>query len=318
MEYLVTGGCGFIGCNFIRLLLRDDPEAQVTNVDRLTYAGRKENLSDVEADFSFRYRFEQADIADREAMRHLFAENDFDVVINFAAESHVDKSIVSPDEFVRTNIVGTAYLLEFARANRVPRFVQISTDEVYGELGPDGFFTEDTPLHPSSPYSASKASADMLAYAAYRTYGQHVVVTRCSNNYGPYQFPEKLIPVIITRALDGLMIPVYGEGKNVRDWIHVEDHCRGILAAMREGTAGEVYNFGSENEWHNIDLVTKILAMLGKPESLIEYVTDRPGHDERYAIDAAKAQSDLGWVPMIDFDEGLQQTIDWYAEHHVG
>ena len=318
MDYLITGGCGFIGCNFIRLLLRDDPEANVTNVDKLTYAGRRENLSDVEADFSFRYRFVKADIADREAMRHLFAEADFDCVINFAAESHVDKSIVSPDDFVQTNIVGTSILVELARANRVPRFVQISTDEVYGELGDDGFFTEETPLQPSSPYSASKASADLLVHAAHRTYGQHVVITRCSNNYGPYQFPEKLIPVIITRAMEGLAIPVYGEGKNVRDWIHVDDHCRGILAAMREGQPGEVYNFGSENEWHNIDLVTKILAMLGKPESLIEYVTDRPGHDARYAIDAAKAQSELGWAPTVDFDEGLQQTIDWYAEHHVG
>ena len=315
MHYLVTGGCGFIGSHFVRTLLAEEAGCEVTNVDLLTYAGRRENLSDVEAAQPDRYRFVQGDISDAAAMRSLFEGADFDAVVNFAAESHVDRSISDPGSFVQTNVVGTANLVELAREFGVGRFVQISTDEVYGSLGDDDPpFSEMTPLEPSSPYSASKASGDLLALAAHRTYGQDVVVTRCSNNYGPYQFPEKLIPLMIAKAGAGEPLPVYGDGCNVRDWIHVVDHCRGILAALKKGKAGEVYNFGADCERTNIEIVKAILGLMGKPESLISFVTDRLGHDWRYAIDSAKAHDALGWSPLMDFEEGLRSTVDWYGE----
>ncbi len=311
MRYLITGGCGFIGCNFVRKLLAEEPDAEVTNIDLLTYAGSEENLADVADDP--RYHFLKADIGDAAAMKDIFDIAEIDIVLNFAAESHVDRSIESPEDFVRTNVVGTANLVQLAREKGVTRFVQISTDEVYGSLGDDGHFTEETPLNPSSPYSASKASADLLLLASHHTYGQDVVVTRCSNNYGPYQFPEKLIPLMITKALADEPLPVYGDGSNVRDWIHVDDHCDGILAAMRKGKAGEVYNFGASCEWKNLDLVKQLLATVGKPETLISFVTDRLGHDLRYAIDSSKAETELGWRPKWTFEDGLQQTVDWYS-----
>lgn len=313
MHYLITGGCGFIGCNFIRRLFAEEPDAQVTNIDLLTYAGSTENLADVAEKAGDNYRFIKADIGDAAAMTEIFAANKFDRVINFAAESHVDRSIDHPADFVSSNIVGTANLIELARKHAVPRYVQISTDEVYGSLGAEGFFTEETPIRPSSPYSASKASADLLVLAAFHTFGQDVVITRCSNNYGPHQFPEKLIPLMITKALADQPLPVYGDGKNVRDWIHVEDHCAGIKAAMEKGKAGEVYNFGASEEWQNIELVKALLKHVGKPETLITYVKDRPGHDLRYAIDSSKAKNELGWEPKWTFDEGLKQTVDWYV-----
>jgi dTDP-glucose 4,6-dehydratase len=313
MNYLITGGCGFIGCNFIRKLFAEEPDAQVTNIDLLTYAGSTDNLADVAEKAGDQYKFIKADIGDAAAMATVFEAQKFDRVINFAAESHVDRSIDNPADFVSSNIVGTANLIELARKHDVPRYVQISTDEVYGSLGDEGFFTEETPIQPSSPYSASKASADLLVLAAYHTFGQDVVITRCSNNYGPHQFPEKLIPLMITKALSDQSLPVYGNGKNVRDWIHVEDHCAGIKAAMERGKAGEVYNFGASEEWQNIDLVKALLRHVGKPESLITYVADRLGHDLRYAIDSSKAHNELGWEPMWTFDDGLKQTVDWYV-----
>jgi dTDP-glucose 4,6-dehydratase len=319
MHYLITGGCGFIGCNFIRGLLADKPDARVTNVDALTYAGSEANLADVAAENSERYAFVRADIGDAAAMAALFEENAFDAVVNFAAESHVDRSIVSPQDFVHTNIVGAATLLQLARECKVGRFLQVSTDEVYGSLGPEGLFTEETPIRPSSPYSASKAAADLLVLAAHHTYGQDVLVTRCSNNYGPYQFPEKLIPLMITKALAREPLPVYGDGSNVRDWIHVEDHCEGIRAALAKGKAGEVYNFGADCEWRNLDLVKALLRAVGRPEDLIAFVTDRPGHDLRYAIDSTKSRRELGWGPRRSFEEGLRATVEWYvarAGHH--
>lgn len=313
MHYLITGGCGFIGGNFIRRLFAEEPDARVTNIDLLTYAGSTENLADVSETAGDRYRFVRADIGDAAAMAEIFAAQSFDRVINFAAESHVDRSIDNPADFVSSNIVGTANLIELARKHGVPRYVQISTDEVYGSLGDEGFFTEETPIQPSSPYSASKASADLLVLAAFHTFGQDVVITRCSNNYGPYQFPEKLIPLMITKALADQPLPVYGDGKNVRDWIHVEDHCAGIKAVMDRGRSGQVYNFGASEEWQNIELVKALLRHVGKPESLITYVKDRPGHDLRYAIDSSKAKRELGWSPKWTFDDGLRQTVDWYV-----
>ncbi len=314
MRYLVTGGCGFIGSHFVRLLFADDAEAEVTNVDLLTYAGSEGNVEDVATAAGARYRFARADIADAGAMRPVFEGGAFDAVINFAAESHVDRSIADPGSFVRTNTLGAAGLVELAREFGVPKFVQVSTDEVYGSLGDDDPpFTEETPLDPSSPYSASKAGGDLLALAAHRTYGQHVVVTRCSNNYGPAQFPEKLIPVMIAKACADEPLPVYGDGRNVRDWIHVSDHCRGVLAALRRGGAGEVYNFGADCERANLEIVRAILSLLGKPDSLIAFVTDRPGHDWRYAIDSGKARRQLGWAAERDFEQGLRETVDWYV-----
>ena len=309
---LVTGGCGFIGSNFIRLVLDEEPETSIVNLDVLTYAGNPENLADLED--NPRYRFQQGDICDRECVDSLLAEG-VDAVVNFAAESHVDRSILDSSPFIQTNIVGTQTLLDASRAAEVPRYVQVSTDEVYGSLGDTGFFTETTPLDPSSPYSASKTAADLLVQAAHRTFGFPAVTTRCSNNYGPYQFPEKLIPLFIANASQDKQLPVYGKGDNVRDWIHVVDHCRGILAALRKGKEGEVYNFGGRCELQNIDLTKKLLEALGKPESLIKYVADRPGHDHRYAIDCSKAERELGWTPQVDFETGLKETIAWYREN---
>jgi dTDP-glucose 4,6-dehydratase len=312
-HFLVTGGCGFIGSNFVRLLLAERPDVSILNLDLLTYAGNLENLADVAGDA--RYMFRQGDICDRPFVESLLKETRFDAVINFAAESHVDRSILDSSPFIRTNILGTQTLLDASRAAGVPRYVQVSTDEVYGSLGDIGYFTEETPLDPSSPYSASKTSADLLVQAYHRTFGFPGIITRCSNNYGPYQFPEKLIPLFISNALEDKPLPVYGKGHNVRDWIHVGDHCRGILAACERGTPGEVYNFGGRCELRNIDLTFKLLDALGKPRTLIKYVQDRPGHDHRYAIDCAKAERELGWRPQVPFEQGLAETIAWYKSH---
>jgi dTDP-glucose 4,6-dehydratase len=310
---LVTGGCGFIGSNFIRLVLAEEPQTTIVNLDKLTYAGNPENLADLAA--SPRYRFVHGDICDRRLVDELLAGQAIDAVVNFAAESHVDRSILDSTPFIQTNVVGTQTLLDACRAANVARYVQVSTDEVYGSLGETGLFTETTPLNPSSPYSASKAAADLLVQAAHRTFGFPGIITRCSNNYGPYQFPEKLIPLFIARALRDEPLPLYGTGQNVRDWIFVEDHCRGILAALRRGRPGEVYNFGGRCELRNLDLTKRLLAALEKPETLIRFVADRPGHDHRYAIDCTKAERELGWRPRVDFDSGLMTTIAWYRDH---
>ena len=315
MRLLVTGGCGFIGSNFVRFMLDHYQPAFVTNVDALTYAGNPENLAGLAQRFGERYEFFQCDIGDRDAMEMIFASHKFYAVANFAAESHVDRSISEPGNFIHTNVIGTEVLLEAARKHGVKRFLQVSTDEVYGSLGPEGRFTEKTPLDPSSPYSASKASADLLALAAYKTFGQEVVITRCSNNYGPYQFPEKLIPLMITNALADKKLPVYGDGLNVRDWIHVEDHCRGVMAVLLEGRAGEVYNIGAGGEMENIAVVELILETLGKPRGLISYVADRLGHDRRYAIDSTKIQTELGWKPLHMPRDGIRETVKWYLEN---
>ncbi len=315
MRLLVTGGCGFIGSNFVRFVLEHYQPEFVTNVDVLTYAGNPDNLAQVPEKYRERYEFFQADIADREAMEKIMAKHKFYAVINFAAESHVDRSISTPGNFIHTNVVGTEVLLETARKHGVKRFVQISTDEVYGSLGPEGRFSETSPIDPSSPYSASKASADLLAMAAHKTFGQEVIVTRCSNNYGPYQFPEKLIPLMITNALADKKLPVYGDGLNVRDWIHVDDHCRAILAVLLDGRPGEVYNVGADAELQNIAVVELILETLGKPRDLISYVTDRLGHDRRYAIDSSKIRSELGWKPIHGPQDGIRDTVQWYLEN---
>ncbi len=305
---LVTGGCGFIGSNFVRHLLATDESVSVVNLDALTYAGNPANLRDLAG--HPRYRFVRADICDRDAVRAAFAG--VTDVIHFAAESHVDRSIQDSGPFVRTNVLGTQTLLDAAREFRVARFVQVSTDEVYGSLGATGLFREDTPLAPNSPYSASKAGADLLARAYVETFKLPVVTTRCSNNYGPYQFPEKLIPLFVTNLLADRQVPVYGDGMQVRDWIHVLDHCRGVEAAWRKGTPGEVYNFGGECEKPNIEITKTLLGLLGKPDTLIRYVEDRLGHDRRYAIDCTKAKRELGWSPQVAFADGLRETIDWY------
>ena len=308
---LVTGGCGFIGANFVRHLLQTDPAVEVTNLDAITYAGNPHNLDGLEADP--RYHFVRGDIADRPLVSELVARVGFDAIVNFAAESHVDRSISDAAPFLRTNVVGTQCLLDVARATGVSRYVQVSTDEVYGTLGPeDPPFRETTPLAPNSPYAASKAAADLLVRAAHHTFGLNTVITRCSNNYGPYQFPEKLIPLFITNALADLSVPVYGDGRQVRDWIHVMDHCRGIEAALRLGRSGEVYNFGGKSERSNLDVTRTILKLCGKPERLIQHVTDRLGHDRRYAIDCTKAEADLFWHPCVTFEEGLVSTVAWY------
>lgn len=312
MHYLITGGCGFIGSQFIRELMRRDAEALVTNIDLLTYAGDVGNLEEVPEQCGARYQFRRGDIADAAFIDEVMAGPAYDVVINFAAESFVDRSIAQPRPFVHTNITGTAVMLEAARTAGV-RFVQISTDEVYGSLGPEGAFTESTPLAPGSPYSASKAGADLLVQANHRTFGQDIVILRCSNNFGPRQHAEKLIPRMIGCALRDEPLPLYGDGLNVRDWIHVEDHCAAIHRAVEHGRAGEVYNIGAGHEWPNIDILRFILRHLGKPESLIRYVPDRPGHDRRYAIDSAKARRELGWMPVHSFKQALAETIDWYA-----
>jgi dTDP-glucose 4,6-dehydratase len=315
MRLLVTGGCGFIGTNFVRFVLEHYQPEFVTNIDVLTYAGNPNNLAGVAERYGERYEFFQNDIADANAIEDIFAKHKFYAVVNFAAESHVDRSISDPGNFIHTNVIGTEVLLEAARRHSVKRFVQISTDEVYGSLGPQGRFTESSPINPSSPYSASKAAADFLVLAAHKTFGQEVVITRCSNNYGPYQFPEKLIPLMITSALADKKLPVYGDGLNVRDWIHVEDHCRAIMAVLLEGRAGEVYNIGSGGEMENIAVVELILETLRKPHDLISYVTDRLGHDRRYAIDSTKIQTELRWKPLHTPREGIRETIKWYLEN---
>lgn len=307
---VVTGGCGFIGSNFIRMMLENDPGLKIINIDKLTYAGNPANLQDLEG--NPRYVFAKGDICDREFVESILSQPEIDAVVNFAAESHVDRSILDSTPFITTNVNGTLNLLDAARTYEIPRYVQVSTDEVYGSLGDEGFFTEETPLAPNSPYSASKASADMLVRSYVHTFNFPAVITRCSNNYGPYQFPEKLLPLFISNARNDQSLPVYGNGENVRDWIHVLDHCRGIEAALRKGRIGEVYNFGGRTEMTNIALTKLLLKLLDKPESLIRYVADRPGHDLRYAIDCAKAETELGWAPQVSFEEGLQGTIDWY------
>ena len=316
MTILITGGAGFIGTNFVYYQLQHHPEDQVVCLDALTYAGNLENLT--EALKNPRFRFVKGDIADREAVNALFEEEKPDIVVNFAAESHVDRSITQPELFLRTNIMGTQVLMDACRKYGVQRYHQVSTDEVYGDLPldrPDLFFTEDTPIHTSSPYSASKASADLLVLAYFRTFHLPVSITRCSNNYGPYQFPEKLIPLMITRALNDQSLPVYGKGENVRDWLYVEDHCAAIDLVMRKGREGEVYNVGGHNERTNLDVVKTVLRELGKPESLITFVTDRPGHDRRYAIDPSKIHAELGWLPRTKFDDGIHQTVQWYLDN---
>ena len=316
MTILVTGGAGFIGTNFVYYQLQHHPEDRVVCLDALTYAGNLENLT--EALKNPRFRFVKGDIADREAVNALFEEEKPDIVVNFAAESHVDRSITQPELFLRTNIMGTQVLMDACRKYGVQRYHQVSTDEVYGDLPldrPDVFFTEDTPIHTSSPYSASKASADLLVLAYFRTFHLPVSITRCSNNYGPYHFPEKLIPLMITRALNDQSLPVYGKGENVRDWLYVEDHCAAIDLVMRKGREGEVYNVGGHNERTNLDVVKTVLRELGKPESLITFVTDRPGHDRRYAIDPSKIHAELGWLPRTKFDDGIHQTVQWYLDN---
>jgi dTDP-glucose 4,6-dehydratase len=308
---LVTGCCGFIGSNFVRHELESDPAIEITNLDALTYAGNPDNLAEIAR--NPRYRFELGDIADRCRVVELVAQGKFDAIVNFAAESHVDRSINDAAPFLRANVIGTQCLLDAARAASVPRFLQVSTDEVYGTLSPDDpEFCETTPLAPNSPYAASKAGADLLVRAAHHTFGFDTVITRCSNNYGPFQFPEKLIPLFITNALSDTNVPVYGDGRQVRDWIHVLDHCRGIDAALRHGRSGEVYNLGGRSERYNIDVTRIILNLCGKSESLIRYVTDRPGHDRRYAINCDKAEAELGWRPTVTFEEGLAETVAWY------
>jgi len=317
MRLLVTGGCGFIGSNFIRYVLQHFGPEMITNVDALTYAGNLANLTGVAEEFGDRYEFYQADIADADRMNALLAKHQFFAVVNFAAESHVDRSIDTPGDFIHTNVVGTATLLDAARKHGVRRFLQVSTDEVYGSLGPTGRFTEKSEIKPSSPYSASKASADLLALACHHTYGQEVIVTRCSNNYGPYQFPEKLIPLMIVNALANKPLPVYGDGLNVRDWIQVEDHCAAVFAALLHGKPGEVYNVGGEGEMRNIDVVKMILDHLGRSHELINYVPDRLGHDRRYAIDSSKARADLKWKPRNTHLDGIRETVDWYVANRA-
>ena len=310
---LVTGGAGFIGSNFIRYLLQQHPTYRVVNFDLLTYAGNLENLAGV--DVSPRYFFVRADICDKESVDKVFREHAIDAVVHFAAESHVDRSILGPSVFVQTNVLGTSVLLEAARQSGVERFVHVSTDEVYGSLGAAGKFIETTPLHPNSPYSASKASSDLLALAYFHTFHTPVIVTRCSNNYGPFQFPEKLIPLMIANALNDKPLPVYGDGLNVRDWLYVEDHCSALDAVLHKGKEGEVYNIGGNNEKKNIEIVKLILQELEKPESLITFVQDRLGHDRRYAIDASKIKNELGWEPTHTFEIGIRETIHWYLSH---
>ena len=316
MNIIVTGGAGFVGSNFVFHMLQGHPEYRIVCLDKLTYAGNLSTLEPVMENENF--RFVKADICDRAAVYQLFEEEHPDMVVNFAAESHVDRSIENPGIFLETNIMGTAVLMDACRKYGITRYHQVSTDEVYGDLPldrPDLFFTEDTPIHTSSPYSSSKASADLLVLAYHRTYGLPVTISRCSNNYGPYHFPEKLIPLMIINALHDKPLPVYGDGLNVRDWLYVEDHCRAIDLILHKGTVGEVYNVGGHNEMKNIDIVKLICRTLGKPESLIQFVTDRKGHDRRYAIDPTKIHRELGWLPETKFADGIQKTIQWYVKH---
>lgn len=316
MKWFVTGGAGFIGSNFVFYMLDKYPEDQIICLDKLTYAGNLETLEGVMENPGF--TFVKGDIADREAVYALFEKERPDIVVNFAAESHVDRSVVDPGIFLQTNILGTGVLMDACRKYGIRRYHQVSTDEVYGDLPldrPDLFFTEETPIHTSSPYSASKASADLLVQAYHRTFGLPVSISRCSNNYGPYHFPEKLIPLMIANALNDKPLPVYGTGENVRDWLYVTDHCAAIDLIVRKGRVGEVYNIGGHNERTNLQVVKTILKALDKPESLIRFVTDRPGHDMRYAIDPTKIHEELGWLPETPFDEGIQKTIRWYLNN---
>ncbi|MBI5647431.1 MAG: dTDP-glucose 4,6-dehydratase [Ignavibacteriae bacterium] len=309
---LITGGAGFIGSAFVRTVLEGSLfSGRIVVVDKLTYAGNLENLADLKGQFDF----VQADICDQDAMQRVFETYPIDTVVHFAAESHVDRSILGPLVFTHTNVLGTQILLEAAKRAGVGRFLHVSTDEVYGSLGPEGAFTESSPIDPTSPYAASKAASDLIVLGYAKTFGFPAIVTRCSNNYGPRQFPEKLIPLMIINALRDLRLPVYGDGLNVRDWIHTRDHVSALLAVLRHGAPGEVYNIGGRNEQKNIDIVRAVLAALGKPESLIEFVRDRPAHDRRYAIDPSKIAAELGWVPRVDFSTGIRETIDWYASN---
>lgn len=310
---LVTGGAGFIGSNFVRMVLEEHPDYFVVNLDKLTYAGNLENLADVQN--HDRYRFIHGDIGDGSLIERLIDEHQIIAIINFAAETHVDRSITGPKIFIETNVTGTLTLLEAARDKNVERFVQISTDEVYGALGAEGNFTEQTPLSPNSPYSASKAAADHLVRAFGHTWGLKYNITRCSNNYGPYQFPEKLIPLMIHNALSDKELPVYGDGLQVRDWLYVYDHCTAVWKVLEQAPPGEIYNVGGCNEKTNLEVVEIILSRLGKPKSLIRHVKDRPGHDRRYAIDAAKIMSEMGWKPSVTFEQGISQAIDWYLDN---
>ncbi|WP_068783738.1 dTDP-glucose 4,6-dehydratase [Paenibacillus phocaensis] len=312
MKLLVTGGAGFIGSNFVLYMLKQHPEYKIVNVDALTYAGNLENLKSVEGNPN--HTFVKADITDAKAMDELIGTS-VDIVVNFAAESHVDRSILEPDIFVKTNVLGTQVLLDAAKKHGVQKFVQVSTDEVYGTLGETGLFTEETPLAPNSPYSASKAGGDLVVRAYHETFGLPVNITRCSNNYGPYQFPEKLIPLMISRALADEALPVYGDGLNIRDWLYVEDHCSAIDLVIHQGRNGEVYNIGGNNERTNLHIVRTILDQLGKPESLIKHVQDRPGHDRRYGIDPTKTMTELGWKPKHTFETGIKETIRWYLDN---
>ncbi|MCE5270520.1 dTDP-glucose 4,6-dehydratase [bacterium] len=311
MKLLVTGGAGFIGSNFVLYMLARYPQLSLVNLDCLTYAGNLENLAALEGDN--RHRFVRLDIREAAPLESFLAAERPDAVVNFAAESHVDRSITGPQVFAQTNVLGTLNLLEAARKAGVGVFLQVSTDEVYGSLGEQGFFTEDSPIRPNSPYAASKAGADHLVRAWRHTYGMDTRITRCSNNYGPFQFPEKMIPLMMTNALEGKKLPVYGDGLNVRDWLHVEDHCRALDLALHKGKAGEVYNVGGGTQLTNLELVRTLLGILGRDESLISFVPDRPGHDRRYAIDASKARRELGWQPQVTFAEGLRRTVEWYS-----
>ncbi len=312
-KVLVTGGAGFIGSNFINHILNSRDDWEIVNIDKLTYAGNLENLKEIEEKPN--YTFVKGDITNSELINYLFEKYRFDYVINFAAESHVDRSILGSEIFYRTNVVGTNVLLEASKRFGIEKFLQVSTDEVYGSLGETGLFTESTPLSPNSPYSSSKAGADLAAFAFHHTYGLPVVITRCSNNYGPYQFPEKLIPLMIINALHDKELPVYGDGLNVRDWIYVIDHNKAVESVIEKGKPGEVYNVGASREMKNIEIVKLILKILGKPESLIKFVKDRPGHDRRYAIDSSKIQNELGWKPTFEFEEAIVRTIEWYKRN---
>ena len=310
---LVTGGAGFIGSNFVRHMVKTYPQYHIVNFDILTYAGNLENIAEIEG--CTNYSFIKGNIVDAHAVKQAMEAYQIDVIVNFAAESHVDRSMEDPGIFVQTNVVGTQVLLEAARQYHVEKYLQVSTDEVYGTLGKEGLFSETTPLAPNSPYSASKTGADLLVRAYYETYGLPANITRCSNNYGPYHFPEKLIPLVITNAMEDKEIPVYGDGLQVRDWLHVADHCRAIDLVLHQGALGEVYNVGGNNERTNLHIVKVILEALGKPESLIRHVADRLGHDRRYAIDAAKLKRELGWQPKYTFETGIKETVQWYLDH---
>ena len=312
MKLIVTGGAGFIGSNFVRHILNKYPDYSVLNLDKLTYSGSLENLTDVQG--NPRHEFFRLDICDRRKIQDIFSQG-VDAVVHFAAESHVDRSILDGSRFVKTNVLGTQCLLEAARQAGIKRFLLVSTDEVYGSARHDEKFREDTPLAPNSPYAASKASADLIARTHFRTYKFPVMITRCSNNYGPYQFPEKFIPLAISRALNDQTIPLYGDGLQIRDWIHVSDHCAAIDAVLHQGHEGEVYNIGGGNERPNLEIARLILGALGKPESLITFVQDRPGHDRRYAVDFGKVQKELGWIPQVRFEDGLAETVAWYKDH---